>query len=61
VFNTSLSAQKVMKSILQEMKDRGKVPRVDQYLFIFLKILHAAIPTIEYDYTLRKLFDLFST
>jgi len=42
----------VMKKIIEQIKDHGKVPRVDQYLFIFLKILHAAIPTIEYDYTI---------
>jgi len=41
----------VMKKIVQRMKESGKVPRVDQYLFLFLKFIHAAIPTIEYDYT----------
>jgi len=41
----------VMKKIVQRMKDSGKTARVDQYLFIFLKFIHAAIPTIEYDYT----------
>jgi len=36
---------------MEKMNDSGKTPRVDQYLFIFLKFIHAAIPTIEYDYT----------
>ncbi|PRP82954.1 hypothetical protein PROFUN_06731 [Planoprotostelium fungivorum] len=37
----------VMKKIIGRMVDSGKTPRVDQYLFLFLKFLHAAIPTIE--------------
>jgi len=41
----------VMKKIVERMKESGKVTRVDLYLFIFLKFIHAAIPTIEYDYT----------
>jgi len=41
----------VMKKIVQRMKESGKTARVDQYLFTFLKFIHAAIPTIEYDYT----------
>jgi len=43
----------VMKRILQRMIESGRTPRVDQYLFIFLKFIHAAIPTIEYDYTIE--------
>jgi len=43
----------VMKKLIQRMMDSKKVPRVDQYLFIFLKFIHAAIPTIEYDYTVE--------
>jgi len=46
----------VMQKLVQRMKTSGKVPRVDQYLFIFLKFMHAAIPTIEYDYTLETKF-----
>jgi len=42
----------VMKRIVDRMIESGKSPRVDQYLFIFLKFIHAAIPTIEYDYTI---------
>ena len=47
----------VMKKILQRMKDADKILRVDQYLFIFLKFIHAAIPTIEYDYTIEMSLD----
>jgi len=42
----------VMKRMVEKMVESGKSPRVDQYLFIFLKFIHAAIPTIEYDYTI---------
>jgi hypothetical protein len=38
---------------MQRMIEAERVPRVDQYLFIFLKFIHAAIPTIEYDYTME--------
>lgn len=41
-----------MKRIIEQMKERGKTPRIDQYLLIFLKFIHAAIPTIEYDSTI---------
>lgn len=44
----------VMKKIVSNMLRVNKEPRVDQYLFIFLKFLSAVIPTIEYDNT----FDL---
>eukprot|EP01119_Soliformovum_irregulare_P006002 TRINITY_DN1774_c0_g1_i1.p2 TRINITY_DN1774_c0_g1~~TRINITY_DN1774_c0_g1_i1.p2 ORF type:complete len:279 (-),score=70.81 TRINITY_DN1774_c0_g1_i1:89-925(-) len=43
----------VMKKIVSRMRDSGKFPRADQYLFLFLKFIHAAIPTIEYDYTME--------
>jgi len=43
----------VMKKLVLRMIESGKEPRVDQYLFIFLKFIHAAIPTIEYDYTIE--------
>lgn len=46
----------VMQKLVQRMISSGKTPRVDQYLFLFLKFLHAAIPTIEYDYTLESSF-----
>ena len=42
----------VMKKMVLRMIQHGKTPRVDLYLFIFLKFLHAAIPTIEYDFTI---------
>jgi len=43
----------VMKKIVQRLLDSGREPRIDQYLFIFLKFIHAAIPTIEYDHTIE--------
>jgi len=43
----------VMQKLVQRMMASGKTPRVDQYLFFFLKFMHSAIPTIEYDYTLE--------
>eukprot|EP01117_Protostelium_nocturnum_P002127 TRINITY_DN12772_c0_g1_i1.p1 TRINITY_DN12772_c0_g1~~TRINITY_DN12772_c0_g1_i1.p1 ORF type:complete len:292 (+),score=86.07 TRINITY_DN12772_c0_g1_i1:171-1046(+) len=43
----------VMKKIVQRMVESGKTLRVDQYLFLFLKFIHAAIPTIEYDHTFQ--------
>jgi ubiquitin-like-conjugating enzyme ATG3 len=44
----------VMQKIVNNMKRVNKEPRVDQYMFIFLKFLSAVIPNIEYDNT----FDL---
>eukprot|EP00029_Vermamoeba_vermiformis_P014119 TRINITY_DN921_c0_g1_i1.p1 TRINITY_DN921_c0_g1~~TRINITY_DN921_c0_g1_i1.p1 ORF type:complete len:313 (-),score=121.83 TRINITY_DN921_c0_g1_i1:70-954(-) len=41
----------VMKKIVDLMLIKNKQPRVDQYLFLFLKFLSAVIPTIEYDFT----------
>jgi len=43
----------VMKKIVSRQIESGKTPRVDQYLFLFLKFLSAVIPTIEYDYTIE--------
>jgi ubiquitin-like-conjugating enzyme ATG3 len=39
----------VIKSLIDRMAANGHVPRVDHYLFIFLKFMSAVIPTIEYD------------
>lgn len=47
----------VMKTMVQRMVESGKTPRVDQYLILFLKFIHAAIPTIEYDYTMEVAFE----
>jgi ubiquitin-like-conjugating enzyme ATG3 len=44
----------VMQKIVKNMKRVNKEPRVDQYMFIFLKFMSAVIPNIEYDNT----FDL---
>jgi len=43
----------VMKKIIQRQIEAGRSPRVDQYLFLFLKFISAVIPTIEYDYTIE--------
>jgi ubiquitin-like-conjugating enzyme ATG3 len=43
----------VMKKIIQRQVDAGRTPRLDQYLFLFLKFISAVIPTIEYDYTIE--------
>jgi len=43
----------VMKKIIQKQIEAGRNPRVDQYLFLFLKFISAVIPTIEYDYTIE--------
>jgi len=42
----------VMKKIVERQIEAGKEPRVDQYMFIFLKFLSAVLPTMEYDYTM---------
>jgi len=43
----------VMKKIIQRQVEAGRTPRLDQYLFLFLKFISAVIPTIEYDYTIE--------
>jgi len=43
----------VMKKLIAKQLEGGKIPRVDQYLFLFLKFLSAVIPTIEYDHTVE--------
>ena len=39
----------VIKSFIDRMRENGNTPRVDQYLFIFLKFMSAVIPSVEYD------------
>lgn len=41
-----------MLTIIQALVDAGRVPEVDQYLFIFLKFIQSVVPTIEYDFTI---------
>lgn len=41
-----------MKRIIDDLTECGKVPNVDQYMFIFLKFIQSIVPTIEYDYTM---------
>ncbi|EAL68846.2 autophagy protein 3 [Dictyostelium discoideum AX4] len=43
----------VMKKLVDRQSENGKEPRVDQYLFLFLKFISVVIPTIEYDFTLE--------
>lgn len=43
----------VMKSMIEHMVDSDQVPSIDQYLFIFLKLIQSVVPTIEYDYTVN--------
>ncbi len=42
----------VMKKIVDHFTDSGKVARVDQYLFIFLKFIQSVVPTMNYDHTM---------
>mmetsp|Transcript_10287 Transcript_10287/g.19465 ORF Transcript_10287/g.19465 Transcript_10287/m.19465 type:complete len:291 (-) Transcript_10287:505-1377(-) len=42
----------VMKKLSEMLTAGGTQPRVDQYLFLFLKFMQAIVPTIEYDYTM---------
>ena len=43
-----------MQGLVARSREAGREPRVDLYLFIFLKFISSVIPTIEYDFT----FDL---
>ncbi|CCD74062.1 Ubiquitin-like-conjugating enzyme ATG3 [Caenorhabditis elegans] len=41
----------MMKRLINQYAESGKVLGVHEYLFLFLKFVQAVIPTIEYDYT----------
>jgi len=41
----------VMKQLVNRMEDSGRPMRPDQSLFLFLKFIASAVPTIEYDFT----------
>jgi len=41
----------VMKRIVDQMSEGGAEPRLEHYLFIFLRFCATAVPTVEYDYT----------
>ena len=43
----------VMHSLIERMVSHNKEPRVDMYLFIFLKFISSVLPTIEYDNTME--------
>jgi len=42
----------VMQKLCAELTAAGREPKVDSYLFLFLKFISSVCPTIEYDYTL---------
>lgn len=43
----------VMKKLVDSMRnERGEIPSVETYMFVFLKFIASVIPTVEYDYTL---------
>jgi len=41
-----------MKRIADQLAMGGEPASVEQYLFLFLKLMQAVIPTVEYDFTL---------
>ena len=43
----------MMLKLIEGLKENGKVPTVEQYLFFFLKFIQSVVPTIEYDYTVN--------
>ncbi|MNE61487.1 Autophagocytosis associated protein, active-site domain [compost metagenome] len=43
----------VMKKMVDRMSEEGRYVRVDLYLYIFLKVISAVIPTIDYDHTIQ--------
>lgn len=47
----------VMKKIVDTIKDNGGEPRVEFYMFFFLKFMSSVVPTIEYDFTIELELD----
>ena len=43
-----------MKRIVENLVAGGSEPKIDQYIFIFLKFIGSVVPTIEYDYTMAS-------
>lgn len=43
----------VMKVMIDKFAEKGQFPRVDLYLFLFLKFISSVIPTIMYDFTVE--------
>ena len=41
-----------MQKLCAELASGGRTPKVESYLFLFLKFISSVCPTIEYDYTL---------
>jgi len=42
----------VMKQIIDTLVAGGKEPKLEQYLFFFLKFIQSVIPTVDYDFTM---------
>lgn len=42
----------VMKRIVENTREDGSQPRIEQYLIIFLKFIQGVVPTIDYDFTM---------
>lgn len=40
-----------MLSFISALRASGKVPIVENYMFVFLKFIQSVVPTIEYDFT----------
>merc|ERR1719232_144507 len=47
----------VMKKIVDQIRDNGGEPRVEFYMFFFLKFISSVVPTIEYDFTIELEMD----
>jgi ubiquitin-like-conjugating enzyme ATG3 len=46
-----------MKKICDQIRDNGGEPRVEFYMFFFLKFISSVVPTIEYDFTIELELD----
>lgn len=42
----------VMKNMLNIILSKGSIPKIEMYMFLFIKFIQSVIPTIEYDYTM---------
>ena len=47
----------VMKKIVDTITENGGQPRVEFYMFFFLKFISSVVPTIEYDFTIELELD----
>lgn len=46
-----------MKKIVDTITENGGQPRVEFYMFFFLKFISSVVPTIEYDFTIELELD----